>query len=267
MRYSPLDRMTEVSDPRGTVTVRIYAELNDFLPRDRRGRDFPCVLNGGPSIKHVVESLGIPHTEVEVLLVNGESVGFDRNLSDGDRVSVYPVFESMDVKPLLRLRPEPLREPRFVLDVHLGKLALFLRLLGFDAAFPGDVHDDELARISVEEGRILLTRDTMLLKRCMITHGCYIHSQDPEEQAVEILDRLDLRSSVRPFSRCPACGALLADAEKDDVLDRLEPLTKKYYHEFRECTGCGKVFWKGSHFSSLLELLERLGIEMTREDT
>lgn len=249
----------------GSVTVRVYAELNDFLPRDIRGSEFPCVLNGGPSIKHVVESLGIPHTEIEVLLVNGESVGFDHSLADGDRVSVYPVFESLDVTPLMRLRPLPLREPTFILDVHLGKLALFLRLLGFDAAFPGDVPDKELARISVEEGRTLLTRDTMLLKRGMITHGCYIHSQDPEEQAVEVLDRLDLRGSVRPFSRCPTCGALLADAEKEDVLDRLEPLTKKYYFDFRECTECGKVFWKGSHYDALLELLRRLGIEVTEE--
>jgi uncharacterized protein len=243
------------------VSVRVYAELNDFLPKALRGTEFPCPLNGGPSLKHVVESLGIPHTEIELLVVNGISVGLDHQLEDGDRVAVYPVFESLDLTPLIRLRPGPLRDIRFILDVHLGKLALLLRLLGFDAAFPGDIPDAELARISSEERRVLLTRDTMLLKRSSVTHGCYIHSLDPEEQTVEILQRLDLHDAIRPFSRCPTCGAPLADVEKEQVLDRLEPLTKKYYHRFRECTRCGQIYWKGSHFEALLSLLGRLGVE------
>ena len=259
--------MRELPDPRSTVTIRVYAELNDFLPKGLRGTEFPCPLNGGPCLKHVIESLGIPHTEIELLIVNGISVGLDHRLEEGDRVAVYPVFESLDVGALVHLRPVPLREIRFILDVHLGKLALLLRLLGFDAAFPGDVPDEELARISSEEGRILLTRDTMLLKRSCVTHGCYVHSQDPEEQAVEILRRLDLRDCVRPFSRCPTCGAPLADVDKEQVLDRLEPLTRKYYQEFRECTRCRQVYWKGSHFEALILLLGRLGIETTGEDS
>jgi uncharacterized protein with PIN domain len=253
--------MTDPPDPRGSVSIRVYAELNDFLPRALRGTEFTCTLTGGPSIKHVVESLGIPHTEIELLVVNGISVGLDHRLEDGDRVAVYPVFESLDVGTLVRLRPAPLLDIRFILDVHLGRLALLLRLLGFDASFPGDVPDGELARISSEEGRVLLTRDTMLLKRSSVTHGCYVHSQDPEEQVVEILQRLDLRGAVRPFSRCSNCGAPLADVGKEKVLDRLEPLTRRYYDEFRECTRCGQVYWKGSHFEALLLLLDRLGIE------
>lgn len=255
-----------MSAPRCRVTVRVYAELNDFLPPKLRGMEFEYPLNGGHSLKHIIESAGIPHTEIELLLVNGVSVGLDAIVAPGDRIAVYPVFESLDVSQAVKLRPEPLRKTRFVLDVHLGKLALILRLLGFDALFPGDVPDSELARISAEDERILLTRDTMLLKRSVVTHGCYVHRQDPEEQAVEILERLDLRDSVRPFSRCPSCGARLADVEKMAVLDRLEPLTKKYYDDFRECTECGKVFWKGSHYQALLELLQRLGIETGVEE-
>jgi len=246
-------------DP-GTVTIRAYAELNDFLPRSSRQRDFKYSMQGGSNLKHLIESAGIPHTEIEVILVNGESVGLAHAVESGDRIALYPVFESIDVSPLVKLRPEPMRRTRFVLDVHLGKLALILRLLGFDALFPGDVPDSELARISAEEERILLTRDTMLLKRSIVTHGCYLHSQDPEEQAAEIVDRLDLRSSVRTFSRCLSCGQFLEAVDKEEIIERLEPLTRKYYHEFSICRGCGSIYWKGSHYPPLLDLLKRLGI-------
>ncbi|MBD3278301.1 MAG: twitching motility protein PilT, partial [Candidatus Aegiribacteria sp.] len=148
--------MTEEAGP-GEVTVRAYAELNNFLPKGCRQTDFSYPMSGGNSLKHLIESAGIPHTEIELVLLNGRSVGLDATVEDGDRISVYPVFESFDVKPLVKLRPEPLRRTRFVLDVHLGKLALLLRLLGFDAAFPGDVPDSELAEISARENRILLT--------------------------------------------------------------------------------------------------------------
>jgi uncharacterized protein len=246
----------------GAVTVRVYAELNDFLPKDRRYRSFSYPLNGGNSLKHLIESAGIPHTEIEVILINGESVDLSATVSSGDRISVYPVFESIDVTGLIALRPKPLRKTSFVLDVHLGKLALILRLLGFDAKFPGNVSDDELAEISAEEQRILLTRDTMLLKRNRVTHGCYVHSQYPEEQAGEILERLDLRDSVKPFSRCLACGACLEPVKKDEIIDRLEPLTKKYYDEFSICSDCSKIYWKGSHHEPLIGLLERLDIKI-----
>lgn len=249
----------------GTVTIRAYAELNDFLPRYWRQRSFQYPMNGGNSLKHLIESAGIPHTEIEVVLVNGRSVGLEATVETGDSISLYPVFESIDVKPLVKLRPAPLRKTRFVLDVHLGKLALILRLLGFDAEFPGDVPDEELARISAEEHRILLTRDTMLLKRSAVTHGCYIHSQDPEEQAAEVLDRLDLRGSVKPFTRCPDCGSPLKSVSKESVVDRLEPLTKKHYDEFSICVDCGKVYWKGSHFQPLLDLLDRLNVPFLEE--
>ncbi|MEN8209761.1 MAG: Mut7-C RNAse domain-containing protein [Candidatus Fermentibacteria bacterium] len=249
----------KVSSP-GSVTIRAYAELNDFLPKHWRFRSFSYPLNGGSSLKHLIESAGIPHTEIELILVNGSSVGLDATVSPEDRISVYPVFESIDVTPLIALRPEPLRKTRFVLDVHLGKLALILRLLGFDAKFPGDIPDEELAQISADENRILLTRDTMLLKRNIVTHGCWLHSQDPEEQAAEILHRLDLMSSVKPFTRCLDCGALLESVSKEKIMHLLEPLTKKYYNIFSICTDCGKIYWKGSHYEPLLKLLERLDI-------
>ncbi len=253
--------MTRSSSAAACVTLRFYSELGDFLPPDKRGRAFRRQLPAGATVKHVVESAGVPHTEVELVLRNGESVGFDDRPEPGDRLSVYPVFESLDVSPLVRVREEPLRKTRFVLDVHLGKLALILRLLGFDALFPGDVPDAELAEISSETGRILLTRDIDLLKRSAVTHGCYIRSDNPAEQAGEVLDRLDLREQVQPFRRCARCGGELRAVDKEEILHRLEPLTKRYYHEFRMCPECGRIYWKGSHYPALKKLLKDLGVD------
>lgn len=246
---------------RESVLIRAYAELNDFLPPSVRFREFSYPMSGGNHLKHLVESAGIPHTEIELILLNGRSVGLDTFVEPGDRISVYPVFETLDVTPLVRLRPEPLRRTRFILDVHLGKLAVILRLLGFDALFPGDVSDRELALRSVEENRILLTRDRMLLKRSMVTHGCFVRSRNPEEQAEELLDRLDLRASVRPFTLCARCSGRLVDVKKEEIVHLLEPLTRKYYDEFRSCRDCAGVYWKGSHYQALTELLRRLGVE------
>jgi hypothetical protein len=242
------------------VKLRFYAELNDFLSRQRANRQFEVSVKGRPTVKHLIESMGVPHTEVELVLLNGRSVGFDRIVRPGDRMSVYPVFESMDVSPVVKLRPGPLRKTRFLLDVHLGKLTFILRLLGFDAAFPGDLPDERLARMSVDQDRILLTRDVALLKRRIVTHGCYIRSDHPVEQAREVLERLDLRGSVEPFKRCVQCGGKLESVEKEEIIDRLEPLTKRYYNEFKRCRECGKIYWKGSHFGALRKLLARLGI-------
>ena len=258
--------MSDTDTSPGNVTIRAYAELNNFLPKKWRQREFIYPLNGGFSLKHLIESAGIPHTEIEIILLNGKSVDFNCTVGPGDRISVYPVFESLDITPLVRLRPEPLRKTRFVLDVHLGKLALILRLLGFDARFPGNIPDEDLADISAEENRILLTRDTMLLKRSIVTHGCYLHNQDPEEQAREILERLDLRGNIKPFTRCLDCGAFLEPVDKEEVMHRLEPLTKEYYNEFKKCCECDKIYWKGSHYEPLMELLQRLGVDPSGDE-
>jgi uncharacterized protein with PIN domain/sulfur carrier protein ThiS len=255
------EKMNDTDRKHEFVTVRAYAELNNFLPKKWRQREFTYPLNGGFSLKHLIESAGIPHTEIEIILINGESVDFNTNVEPGDRISVYPVFESLDITPLVKLRPEPLRKTRFILDVHLGKLALILRLLGFDAGFPGNIPDEKLAEISAGEDRILLTRDTMLLKRSIVTHGCYLHSQDPEEQAREILERLDLRGNTKPFTRCLDCGALLEIVDKKEIINRLEPLTKEHYNEFKKCCKCDKIYWKGSHYEPLMGLLQRLGVQ------
>jgi len=130
----------------------------------------------------------VPHTEIDLILVDGRSVRFDRRLRGGERIAVYPEFERFDISPLHRLRPKPLREPRFVADVHLGTLARFLRLLGFDTRYGNGLDDAELAAITSREKRILLTRDVGLLKRRAVVRGQWLRSHDPERQVEEIVE-------------------------------------------------------------------------------
>ncbi len=246
----------------GSVLIRAYAGLNDFLPAALRHREFPYPMTGGNNLKHLVESAGIPHTEIDLIIRNGSSAGFETHVAPGDRISIYPAFAALELPREFRLRPEPPDRTSFVLDVHLGKLAVILRLLGFDALFPGDVDDGVLAGISASEGRILLTCDRMLLKRGIVVHGCCIRSRNPVEQAREVLDRFDIRSRVRPFGRCASCSGLLEQVSRESVLERLQPLTRLYYHEFRQCSGCGAVYWKGSHYPALSDLLCSLGVQL-----
>jgi uncharacterized protein with PIN domain len=230
---------------------RFYAELNDFLPASRWQKAFPHEFRGRVSVKDMIESLGVPHTEVDLILVDGRSVDFRYIVRDGDAVSVYPVFESIDIRPVLRLRPQPLRNPAFVLDAHLGRLAAYLRLLGFDTLYRNDFADEELARLSAGEDRILLTRDRGVLKRSLVTRGYCVRSDSPREQIREVAVRFDLAGSAAPFRRCLICNGLLQPVAKAAVLDRLPPGTREHFTEFYRCAGCGKVFWPGSHFSRL----------------
>ncbi len=241
-----------------TATFRFYAELNDFLPPGRRGRDLRHLFRGTPAVNDAIEALGVPHPEVEVIVVDGRSVGFEHRLDDGMRVAVYPMFEAVDVTPLVRLRDRPLRRTRFVLDTHLGKLARLLRLLGFDASYRNDLEDAEVVRLSVEERRIALTRDRGLLKHGALTHGYCVRSDVPERQAREILDRFDLRGAIEPFTRCTVCNGPIGPVAKSEVESRLEPGTRREHDAFLRCAGCGRVYWKGSHHARLERLVERL---------
>jgi len=240
------------------VDVRFYAELNDFLRPDRRGWPITLDVAAGTTVKDLVESCGVPHTEIDVILVNGESVDFGHQVGDGDRVSVYPVFEALDMSPLVRLRPRPLREPRFVLDVHLGRLARNLRLLGFDSVWRNDLTDEELATISVHDRRILLTRDRGLLKRAKVTHGYLVRETNRRRQIVEILRRFDLFGAVVPFGRCLKCNGVLEPVAKEEVEHRLPPRTRQDYEDFRMCPDCDRIYWQGSHYERLVALVEEI---------
>ncbi|OMB81823.1 Mut7-C RNAse domain-containing protein [Mycolicibacterium conceptionense] len=240
------------------VNVRAYAELNDFLDTGSRGKTLRRPFQSHQTVKDVLEAMGIPHTEIDLILVNGHPVGFERRPVAGDRIAAYPMFEALDIGSTARLRPQPLRHPRFVVDVNLGRLARLLRVLGFDVWWSSDADDQTLADISLEQQRILLTRDRGLLKRRAITHGLFVHSQQPEEQTLEVLRRLDLRRQAKPFTRCVRCNGQLAAVAKEQVIDQLEPLTRRYYDEFSQCPKCGRIYWAGSHFEKLSRLVDRL---------
>jgi uncharacterized protein len=235
--------------------LRFYAELNDFLPREQRFREFERSFGTGTTVKDLIESTGVPHTEVELVLVNGRSLGFSHTVRDGDRISVYPTFESFDISPALQVRNEPLRRTRFVLDVHLGKLARHLRLLGFDTLYERNRSDPELAEISAHEHRILLTRDVGLLKRRIVTHGYYVRESDPGTQLAEVVARLDLARRIRPFTRCLNCNGELEPIDKKEVADRLESRTRRHFEEFWMCRECKNIYWRGSHYDKLLQLV------------
>ena len=242
------------------ASFRFYAELNDHLGPHQRYRTLEIEFFLPPSVKTIVESFGIPHTEVELVLVNGESSDFSRLVRDGDRVAVYPVFESLDISPELRVRPRALREPKFVLDVHLGRLAAYLRMLGFDTWYRNCATDPELVRISAEQHRILLTRDRGLLKHSAVTHGYWLRQTDSRRQAAEVVSRFDLARSLRPFSRCMACNEVLDPIAKAEIHGRVPPPVEVRHDEFHACPRCGRVYWEGSHYQRMRRWIGELTI-------
>jgi len=241
-----------------TATFRFYAELNDFFPPEKRQRAISYEFTGSPAIKDAIEALGVPHTEVDVVLVNGHSVDFAYRLHPGVRVAVYPVFESLDISPLVRLRDRPLRRTAFIADVHLRKLARLLRLLGFDTAHSNDYTDAEIVAIACDEERIILTRDRELLKHGAVTHGYWIRSDQPLEQAREVVHRFDLASQVQPFRRCLTCNGLLKPVDKKEVLSRIPPKTALWQDEYFICQVCDKLYWRGTHFPKLQDIIEQI---------
>ncbi len=226
---------------------RFHGCLNDFLPPDRRHVGIDYRFRDAPGIKDPVEALGVPHSEVGEIQVNNVPAGFGYQLQPGDQVEVHP-----------RHPAPPAQAPRFVVDVNLGRLARWLRLLGFDTLWRNDLEDREIVDISVEESRIILTRDRRLLFHRDILDGYWIRSDQPDRQATEILDRLALWNHIRPFLRCTDCNGLIQVIAKESIAHKLEPLTRKYYDRFFRCSQCGKIYWQGSHYGNLMKKLQAL---------
>lgn len=250
-----------------TATFRFYAGLNDFLARERRGRGFACGLAEAASAKHAIEALGVPHTEVALLLVNGAAAELSRPLADGDRVAVYPKFESLEVAaPDTALdavaragNAAPSAGPlRFIADAHLGGLARLLRMTGFDTVFDPALHDADIERLAAAEGRTVLTRDRELLKRRGVARGAFVRALHPREQLRQVFDRFDLARSSAPFSRCMACNAALQAVEKAAVEANLPPRVRERQQRFSRCAACARVYWEGSHWQRMRALIDAL---------
>jgi uncharacterized protein len=241
-----------------SACFRFYEELNDFLPPERRKVGFEHAFAGRPAVKDVIETLGVPHTEVDLILLDGRFVDFSAPLVDGTRVNVYPMFETLDLTPLSRVRPAPLRTSRFVLDTHLGRLAHYLRRLGFNTWYRNDYNDATLASICQLKGRIVLTRDRGLLKHSAIIHGYYVPETNPQRQAREVLARFDLYRAARPFRRCRHCNGETRAVSKEEFLGRLEPKTCRYFDQFWRCEDCQHICWRGSHYERMQRLVQTL---------
>ena len=239
-----------------TATFRFHHELNDFLLPQRREREFNLACAHHATTKHMIEALGVPHTEVGLITVQGQEAGLDQLLRDGDHVAVYPHGGLPDAMPASRLPAWPQAQKRFIADAHLGGLARLLRMAGFDTLYRNDLQDREIADLALRAQRIVLTRDRDLLMLRDISHGCYVHALKPTQQFVEIMARLALANSTHPFSRCLECNAPLQPIAKAQVLPRLPPIVQSGQQHFTHCTQCDRVYWQGSHWKRMQDLLD-----------
>lgn len=240
------------------ASFRFFAELTDFLPEVVEAGRLTRSFDGSPSVKDQIEACGVPHTEVDLILADGRSVSFAYRLADGDTISVYPVFESFDIAAVTKVRPAPLRETRFVIDINLGKLARYLRLLGFDSVCDGSYDDRDLVDISVRDRRILLTKDRALLKHAVVTHGYFVREINPRTQIIEVVRRFDLVDSIDPFARCMECNGEIVTVDKGVIEEQLQPLTRRYFDGFRRCAGCSRIYWRGSHYPRLAQIVDEV---------
>lgn len=235
-----------------------YGNLNDFLSKKDRYHRITYSFKAIPAVKDALEAMGIPHVEVHWLLVNGTSAWFNSRLHPGDEVEVYPQDTLPSQPGLPSLLDKSLAPRKFVLDAHLGALARRLRLLGIDTDYSPTYTDRQLALISCNENRIVLTRDIPLLKQKIIEWGYWLRSQQPEEQLLEVIRRYDLAPSFQPFTRCLACNGTIHPVEKEAVVEHLPHDTQEYFNEFYQCAACGKVYWKGSHYERMVQHIKNL---------
>ena len=240
------------------VSFRFYAELNQHLPPERRQREFLHTVDGPANLGDVIAALDVPLGEIELLLVNGESVDFACRLREGDRISVYPTFDAMDVGSVTKLESRPRRRQEFVLDVHLGKLAHLLRMLGFDALYRNDIGRQEILDTAAHDDRIILTKSTILLENSAVTAGYRIRSADPREQLVEVLERFDLWLCTHPFRRCLHCNAILLAVPREEILGRLPVKVRALSCAFHRCPTCDRIYWEGTHVERMRKYIEDL---------
>jgi uncharacterized protein len=233
------------------ATFRFFNSLNDFLHPSKKDVAFPFSFTGTPAVKDSIEAIGVPHPEVDLIFINGRPATFSTPLQAEDQVAVYPFHPAASGPPGLSLRVARPQPARFILDVHLGKLARSLRMLGFDTLYRNDYSDRAIAELAAREQRLVLTRDIGLLKHKAITWGYWLRSQQPEKQLTEVLQYFQLHGQLAPFSRCLACNALITAVSKEAVRDQLPPKTRQYFEEFFQCTNCRRVYWKGSHFDRM----------------
>ncbi|MGB7338611.1 MAG: Mut7-C RNAse domain-containing protein [Phototrophicaceae bacterium] len=240
------------------ATFTFHDSLNYFLARRQKYQTINQKFNWHRAIKDMIEAIAPPHPEIELIVVNGKSVGWDYVVQDGDHVDVYPDFEAVKLQGKIRLLPPYHGRPKFILDTHLGRLAAYLRMMGFDTLYENDYDDDVLAEISATEHRILLTRDLGVLKRGIVIYGYFVRNTDPYERLLEISERYKLADAIEPFGRCMTCNGTLHTIEKESVRDLVEADTYANFDDYHQCQSCQKIFWKGSHYEKMQRLIDEV---------
>ena len=242
-----------------SVTFIFHDYLREMLKKKHRS-EYSLQYDSArkASVKDVIESLGIPHPIIGKLTVKGREIDFNYILQHRDIVEASPLTPPVNPFIPTILRPETLDRISFVVDVNVGKLALFLRMLGFDTVYDIGFRDGKLADIAASEKRILLTRDTSLLKRKIVIHGYLLREQNPIAQLIEVIHLYDLGNMIKPLSRCIPCNGCLVPVDKETVLERLEPLTRKYYESFHICEQCNRIYWPGSHQEKIVLFIRRV---------
>ena len=233
------------------VSIRCYAELNDFLPPNRVFVIFPLSLPPHSLLKDIANKIGIPTSLIDLILVNNKPVPLSYHVEENDRVAFYPVFETFDISSVTIVRDNPLRQPKFILDVHLGKLAHHLRMFGFDTLYQNNLTKESFIAISRNENRILLSRSKSLLTNETLTRTHLIKNTDPCLQLFEVLEWFDLYSLASPFTRCIECNSTLHLVEKEEVLPYIPQKVKDWCNEYQACSSCDRIYWKGSHYQHM----------------
>ena len=243
--------------PLNCAIFQFHKELNDFLPSSRREKYFKYFFSGKPSVKDAIEAIGIPHTEIDMIVINGESVDFEKHIYNGDSVDVYPVYQNLNISPVIKLNNFSQNTKTFILDVHLGKLTRVLRMFGFDCLYENDFSDLKIIDLALEQKRIILTRDIGLLKNKIVSCGYWVRSTLWTEQIKQVFNRFELYSQTAPFTRCIVCNGIIKSVEKKNILDKLPPNTAMFYNEYSQCQKCYKIYWKGSHYQKILKIIEK----------
>lgn len=250
--------MVQADENKKTAIIRLYGSLNDFIPHNLRQRSLICYFKGNPNIKDTIESVGVPHPEIQLILFNGEPVTFNKPMEQDARISVYPFFHNIDVSYVQLVNPKPYDELKFMLDVHLGKLAKYLRFAGFDCLLIPFLDDHGIVSEGTRDNRIILSRDIGLLKHKRVKYGYWLRSQMPEEQFKEVVQHFRIKEQdLNPCQRCTTCNGKIKSIEKYDIIEDLKPGTKKYFDEFFQCQNCGRIYWKGSHYKRMRQWLEK----------
>ncbi|MEO1290432.1 MAG: Mut7-C RNAse domain-containing protein [Chloroflexota bacterium] len=241
-----------------SATFTFHGSLNFFLHRRQKHKPVVQEFDWRGTIKDMIESIAPPHPEIELIVVNGESVNWDYIVQDGDVVDVYPYFDAVDLNHKVILLPPYQGKPKFILDTHLGRLAAYLRMMGFDTLYKNDYADDVLAEVSASENRILLTRDIGVLKRGIVVYGYFVRETDPRKRLYEINARYNLRDWVDPFGRCMSCNGELQSVDKDSIRDEIPVDTYEAFDDYHQCQSCEKIFWKGSHYEKMERLIDEV---------